>query len=65
MSKFTELGYVGDGVYLSFDGYQYWLAVGNHENKVVAFEPTVFRDLVAKVGTHRAQLAKESYDAGS
>ena len=34
--------YLGDGVYASFDGYQIWLAVNHHENKVVALEPSVF-----------------------
>jgi len=33
--------YLGDGVYVSFDGYQIWLAVNHHENKVVALEPSV------------------------
>jgi hypothetical protein len=26
--------YLGDGVYASFNGYQIWLAVNHHENKV-------------------------------
>lgn len=30
--------HLGDGVYASFDGYQIWLAVNHHENKVVAIE---------------------------
>lgn len=33
--------YIGDGVYLSFDGYQVWIAVNDHRNKVVAIEPMV------------------------
>lgn len=33
--------YIGDGVYASFDGYQIWLAVNHHENKVVALDPHV------------------------
>ena len=37
--------YIGDGVYVSFDGYQIWLAVNNHENKVVALDPDVFTRL--------------------
>jgi len=37
--------YLGDGVYASFDGYQIWLAVNHHENKVVALEPGVFARL--------------------
>lgn len=37
--------YLGDGVYLSHDGYQLWLAVGNHQNKVVALELDVFLSL--------------------
>lgn len=33
--------YLGDGVYASSDGYQIWLAVNHHENKVVALAPSV------------------------
>ncbi len=38
--------YLGDGVYASFDGFQIWLAVNHHENKVVAIEPKVMEGLV-------------------
>ena len=38
--------HIGDGVYASFDGYQIWLAVDHHENKVVALEPKVLESLV-------------------
>lgn len=38
--------YLGDGVYASFDGYQIWLAVGDHRNKVIALEPGVMALLV-------------------
>ena len=38
--------YLGDGVYASFDGYQVWLAVNHHNNKVVALDPHVFGELV-------------------
>lgn len=38
--------YLGDGVYVSFDGYQLWLAANNHENKVIALEPQVFENLI-------------------
>jgi hypothetical protein len=37
--------YLGDGVYASFDGYQIWLAVNHHENKVLALDPSVFARL--------------------
>jgi len=37
--------YLGDGVYASFDGYQIWLAVNNHENKVVALDSSVITQL--------------------
>lgn len=47
--------YLGDGVYASFDGYQIWLAVNHHENKVVALEPSVF---TALVGYANAVFAK-------
>lgn len=38
--------YLGDGVYASFDGYQIWLAVNNHNNKVVVLEPDVIERLI-------------------
>ena len=37
--------YLGDGVYASHDGFQIWLAVNDHENKVVALEPNVISRL--------------------
>jgi hypothetical protein len=40
--------YLGDGAYLSDDGYQLWLANGDHNNKVIALEPEVFIRLVSK-----------------
>ena len=40
--------YLGDGVYLDADGFQLWLAVGDHRNRVVALEPDVFYKLVAR-----------------
>ena len=52
MSKYKELGYLGDGVYLSDDGYQLWLAVNHHENKVVALEPSVSIALVHAILKH-------------
>lgn len=44
--KMPEPAHLGDGVYVSFDGYQLWLAANHHENKVVALEPGVMRRLV-------------------
>ncbi len=49
---FTELGYLGDGVYLSYDGWHYWLAVNHHENRVVALEPMVAQLLVFALQKH-------------
>lgn len=43
---YTLLGYFGDGVYLSHDDYQFWLAVNDHENYVVALEPAVAQLLI-------------------
>jgi hypothetical protein len=37
--EIKEGRHLGDGVYVSFDGYQLWLAVNHHTNKVVALEP--------------------------
>lgn len=40
--------YIGDGVYLSDDGYQLWLAEGSHHNRVIALDPQVFPTLVVE-----------------
>lgn len=45
-SEITNGRYIGDAVYVSFDGHQFWLAVSDHRNKVVALEPGVFNELV-------------------
>jgi hypothetical protein len=40
--------YIGDGVYVSFDGFQIWLrAPRDNGNHVIALEPDVFNSLVA------------------
>ena len=38
--------YLGDGVYVSFDGFQIWLAANHHENRVIALEPEVMHALI-------------------
>lgn len=38
--------YLGDGVYASHDGYQIWLAVNNHENRVIALDDDIMRALI-------------------
>ncbi len=38
--------YIGDGVYLADDGYQLWLAVGHHENRVVALDRDTWKALL-------------------
>ena len=40
--KIGESVYIGDGVYVSFDGYQIWLAANDADNRVIALEPDVF-----------------------
>lgn len=41
-----EPAHLGDGVYVSFDGYHLNLAVNHHENHAVALEPYVLQELV-------------------
>lgn len=38
--------YLGDGVYASYDGYQMWLSLGDHTNRVVALDDPVWDSLV-------------------
>lgn len=45
MSKNKIGRYIGDGVYVSFDGYNINIAVNHHNNHVVALEPDVINNL--------------------
>lgn len=38
--------YIGDGVYVSHDGYQIWLAANDPTHKCVALEPAVLLALI-------------------
>lgn len=49
---YKQLGHMGDGVYLSHDDYQFWLAVNDHENYVVALEPAVATRLMEAMVLH-------------
>lgn len=40
--------YLGDGVYLTDDGYQLWIAVGDHRNLIVALDEGVFTALMRR-----------------
>lgn len=42
-----EPQHLGDGVYVSFDGYHLNVAVNHHENHAVSLEPAVLRQLLA------------------
>jgi hypothetical protein len=45
--------YIGDGVYVSHDGFQMWLHVGAHHNPpVVALEPEVMDSLIEYYKRH-------------
>ena len=50
--------HLGDGAYVSFDGYQFWLAANHHENKVVALDPMALLALIEYASDH---LNKEVY----
>ena len=41
--------YIGDGVYVSDDGWQLWLAVNHPTNDVVALDPEVCLALIAQM----------------
>jgi len=44
--------HLGDGVYVSFDGFHINLAVNHHENHVIALEPAVLialEDYIAQI----------------
>ena len=56
--EITEGRYLGDGAYVSFDGYAFWLAANHHTNKVIALEPMVLIALLAYV----RELYEVNYD---
>lgn len=39
--ELSESTHIGDGVYISHDGFHVWLAANHHENRVVALDPQV------------------------
>jgi hypothetical protein len=41
--------YIGDAVYVSFDGYQLKLRTGDGHNQVIYMEPNVYFSLIAYV----------------
>ena len=51
--------HIGDGVYISHDGYQLWLAANHHENKVIALEPAVLSQLIKYAEKHGFLKPKE------
>lgn len=46
MTPNNSLKYIGDGVYISFDGYHVNIAVNDHTNHVVALDIEVRTELV-------------------
>ena len=54
--------YIGDSVYVSFDGYAVWLALDNHDNKVVALEPSVWANLARFVENIPNMVEEEEAD---
>ena len=57
--------YIGDGVYVSFDGYQIWLAANDHRNKVVALEPGVLEALIAFARDVNRYAGREYFKVGA
>jgi hypothetical protein len=42
----TNQEYIGDGVYVSFDGYHVWLRTVREEVHEIALDPTTFQNLI-------------------
>ena len=51
--------HLGDGVYVSFDGYYFWLAVNHHENKVIALEDFVVDRLIKYVKDTTEKMSQQ------
>lgn len=46
MTEGQDQRYIGDGVYVSYDGYHICIAVNHHLNHAVSLEPEVFMRLL-------------------
>lgn len=46
---YKDSRHIGDGVYVSDDDYQLWLAVNHHTNHVIALEPGVCLRLIEQM----------------
>lgn len=57
LERFNQ--HIGDGVYVSFDGFNIWLAVNHHTNKVVCLEPPVMSALFEWVGWLHDEIKTE------
>ena len=51
--------YLGDGLYLSHDGWHIWLAANTPLNRTVALEPAVFGALVDYIARHPGPFRDE------
>jgi hypothetical protein len=51
--------YLGDAVYVSFDGYQIWLRTGDGNNQRIALEPVVYDRLVRYVESLKRHIAQK------
>lgn len=59
LGPFHAQRYLGDGVYASHDGYQIWLAVNNHENRLIALDPGVMTNLIRYIKDHFGKEKKD------
>ena len=59
LAKYAQPTYIGDGVYVNFDGYQIW--VRTQQGNEIALEPSVFNYLV----DYQARLTDAIADASA
>ena len=57
-----ESEYLGEGVYVRFDGFQHWLAANDHRNDVVALEPQVLFSLMRYLSRNNPELTQALKD---
>ena len=51
LKRISEPRHIGDGVYISYDGYHVNVAVNHHLNHVVAFDPDVQGEIVKYINS--------------
>lgn len=51
--------HLGDGAYISYDGWHYWLGANSAGNMTVALEPSVLENMMRYIRVHHPNKARD------